>query len=65
MSKLQPFHLAIPVSNLEKNRIFYRETLGCTEGRTSDHWVDFNFLAINWSCTNRNLYLLLLQKAIP
>lgn len=43
MSKLQPFHLAIPVSNLEKNRIFYRETLGCTEGRSSDHWVDFNF----------------------
>jgi len=43
MSKLQPFHLAIPVSNLEKNRIFYRETLGCTEGRSSAHWVDFNF----------------------
>ncbi|MBK5192596.1 MAG: VOC family protein [Flavobacteriaceae bacterium] len=43
MSKLQPFHLAIPVSNLEKNRIFYRETLGCTEGRSSEHWVDFNF----------------------
>jgi hypothetical protein len=43
MSKLQPFHLAIPVSNLEKNRVFYRETLGCTEGRSSDQWVDFNF----------------------
>lgn len=43
MSKLQPFHLAIPVSNLEKNRIFYRETLGCAEGRSSQHWVDFNF----------------------
>jgi len=43
MSKLQPFHLAIPVSNLEKNRVFYRETLGCTEGRSTEHWVDFNF----------------------
>lgn len=43
MSKIQPFHLAIPVSNLENNRIFYRETLGCNEGRSSDHWVDFNF----------------------
>lgn len=43
MSKIQPFHLAIPVNNLEENRIFYRETLGCTEGRSSDHWVDFNF----------------------
>lgn len=40
---LQPFHLAIPVQNLEKARIFYRETLGCEEGRSSDHWVDFNF----------------------
>ncbi len=43
MEKIQPFHLAIPVNNLEKNRIFYRETLGCEEGRSSDHWVDFNF----------------------
>ena len=43
MTKLQPFHLTIPVSNLEKNRVFYRETLGCAEGRSSDHWVDFNF----------------------
>ncbi|MCM4160398.1 glyoxalase [Antarcticibacterium flavum] len=43
MGKIQPFHLAIPVQNLEKNRIFYRDTLGCEEGRSSDHWVDFNF----------------------
>lgn len=43
MSNLQPFHLAIPVTTLEESRVFYRETLGCTEGRSSDHWVDFNF----------------------
>lgn len=43
MSKVQPFHLAIPVSNLEEARKFYRETLGCKEGRSSDLWVDFNF----------------------
>ncbi|WP_010228645.1 VOC family protein [Gillisia marina] len=43
MGKIQPFHLAIPVSNLEENRVFYREVLGCEEGRSSDHWVDFNF----------------------
>ncbi len=43
MQKIQPFHLAIPVDNLERARIFYRETLGCEEGRSSDHWVDFNF----------------------
>lgn len=43
MSKLQPFHLAIPVKKLEESRIFYRDTLGCEEGRSSEHWVDFNF----------------------
>ena len=43
MNKLSPFHLAIPVSNLEKNRAFYKDILECSEGRSSDHWVDFNF----------------------
>ncbi|MFC6861651.1 VOC family protein [Zunongwangia atlantica] len=41
--KVQPFHLAIPVYDLKACRKFYRETLGCGEGRSSDHWVDFNF----------------------
>lgn len=40
---LLPFHLAIPVNNLEKSRKFYKNILGCEEGRSSDHWVDFNF----------------------
>jgi extradiol dioxygenase family protein len=44
MSKnIQPFHLAIPVKDLEETRSFYREILGCEEGRSSGHWVDFNF----------------------
>ena len=43
MPKIQPFHLAIPVKNLEKARTFYRDTLGCEEGRSSEQWVDFNF----------------------
>jgi uncharacterized protein len=43
MQKIQPFHLAIPVSDLEKARSFYRDTLKCEEGRSSHHWVDFNF----------------------
>ncbi|MCL6218390.1 VOC family protein [Zunongwangia pacifica] len=41
--KVQPFHLAIPVYDLKSCRKFYGETLGCGEGRSSDHWVDFNF----------------------
>ncbi|MFY0631606.1 MAG: VOC family protein [Flavobacteriaceae bacterium] len=40
---IQPFHLAIPVKDLEKCRAFYRDILQCKEGRSSDHWVDFNF----------------------
>lgn len=41
-NKLTPFHLAVPVYDLEESRKFYREVLGCGEGRSSDHWTDFN-----------------------
>lgn len=41
--KIQPFHLAIPVKDLEQCRTFYRDVLQCEEGRSSAHWVDFNF----------------------
>ena len=40
---IQPFHLAIPVKNLEICRTFYRDILYCKEGRSNTHWVDFNF----------------------
>ena len=43
MQNVSPFHLAIPVYNLNECRTFYRDLLGCEEGRSSDHWVDFNF----------------------
>ena len=43
MHTLSPLHLAIPVDNLSRCRTFYRDTLGLEEGRSSDHWVDFNF----------------------
>jgi extradiol dioxygenase family protein len=39
---LSPFHLAIPVYDLPR-RHFYREVFGLEEGRSSAHWVDFNF----------------------
>ena len=41
--KVQPFHLAIPVQDLKKCRTFYRDVLNCKEGRSAEHWVDFNF----------------------
>lgn len=40
---LSPFHLAIPVNNLAACRDFYTNTLNFEEGRSSDHWVDYNF----------------------
>lgn len=43
MSKTYPFHLAIPVDDLQLCRTFYRDVLNCKEGRSSEHWVDFNF----------------------
>ena len=36
------FHLAFPVHDLEAARRFYGEVLGCPEGRSADHWVDFD-----------------------
>lgn len=38
-----PFHLAFPVHDLEAARSFYGGLLGCPEGRSSDHWIDFDF----------------------
>ena len=40
---LRPFHLAIPVSNIEKARDFYGNVLGFEEGRSSEKWIDWNF----------------------
>jgi hypothetical protein len=39
---LPPFHLAFPVDDLAAARHFYGELLGCPEGRSADHWVDFD-----------------------
>ncbi len=43
MKNLRPFHLALPVTDLQKAREFYGNVLGCEEGRSSENWVDFNF----------------------
>lgn len=42
-NRLQPFHLAFPVRDLEEARRFYSGLLGCETGRESDRWIDFNF----------------------
>ena len=43
MSFLSPFHLAIPVNNLQEAKFFYGTTLDCSQGRSSDTWVDYDF----------------------
>lgn len=43
MTTLSPFHLAVPVDDLEAARTFYGNVLGCEEGRSDTHWIDFNF----------------------
>ena len=37
-----PFHIAFPVHDLEAARRFYREVVGCREGRSADSWIDFD-----------------------
>lgn len=39
---MRPFHLAFPVHDLAAARAFYRDILGCGEGRSSEHWIDFD-----------------------
>jgi extradiol dioxygenase family protein len=39
---IAPFHLAFPVKDLKETYEFYTQLLGCSTGRTSDHWIDFN-----------------------
>lgn len=38
-----PFHLAIPVTNLADADAFYGGVMGCEQGRSSAHWIDWNF----------------------
>ena len=42
MQNIRPFHLAFPVTSLARARNFYGCLLQCPEGRSSEHWVDFD-----------------------
>lgn len=39
---VRPFHVAFPVQDLAETRRFYETVLGCTVGRSSESWIDFN-----------------------
>lgn len=40
---LRPFHLAVPVNDLVKAEYFYGHIMGCSKGRSSSQWIDWNF----------------------
>lgn len=40
--ELRPFHIAFPVDDLEAARHFYGTVLGLPEGRSAEHWIDFD-----------------------
>ncbi|NCO18794.1 MAG: VOC family protein [Gammaproteobacteria bacterium] len=43
MRTLRPFHLALPVTDLDETRTFYTDLLCCATGRESERWVDLDF----------------------
>ena len=42
MAALRPFHIAFPVDDLSAARHFYGSVLGLPEGRSAEHWIDFD-----------------------
>lgn len=43
MTALPPFHLAVPVHDIEAARLFYGEVLGFERGRSDLRWTDWDF----------------------
>lgn len=43
MAALRPFHLAVPVGDLDTARAFYCDLLGCGTGRSAPRWLDLDF----------------------
>lgn len=47
---LTPFHVAVQVRDLAEARHFYKDILGCAEGRSDRDWVDFNLFGHQFVC---------------
>jgi len=43
MTAVPPFHLALPVPDLDAARAFYLGVLGCSAGREAERWLDLDF----------------------
>ncbi len=58
MSVIRPFHLAVSVHDIAQAKAFYGGLMGCSEGRSSSRWVDFDFFGHQFVChldENHNL----------
>jgi hypothetical protein len=49
-SALTPFHIAVQVRSIDEARHLYKSVLGCTEGRSTAEWVDFNLYGHQFVC---------------
>lgn len=47
---LTPFHIAVQVREIAEARRFYKDVLGCSEGRSDTKWVDFNLFGHQLVC---------------
>jgi extradiol dioxygenase family protein len=47
---LTPFHIAVQVRDIDESRRFYKDILGCSEGRSAAQWVDFNLFGHQFVC---------------
>ncbi len=50
MKNMPPFLLAFPVTDLPTSREFYHQVLGCSIGRESERWIDFDFFGHQITC---------------
>ncbi|NNC96877.1 MAG: glyoxalase [Gammaproteobacteria bacterium] len=50
MKTITPFHLAIPVRDIDEARDFYTNVLHCEVGRSSSDWVDLNLYGHQLVC---------------
>ncbi len=54
--QITPFHVAVQVRDVAEARHFYKEIIGCAEGRSDTDWVDFNLYGHQLVChLNPNL----------
>ena len=43
MNAIRPFHVAVPVFDLQEAKNFYLNCFKCEVGREAENWVDLNF----------------------